>query len=593
MSTQPDTIQAEEATSLPTVVDPTITDAPAKPKKLEPKKPEPKLEQKPDDPASDQQPSALKANGKPLSGQQQNNIALQKLKSAADIEAYQWISQIAGETEIQVAVNRKEPEWFKDPVSGEKVKVNGTVATYNRTFTEKEIQDKHGGGSYQYVIKTKSPQGRWEYFGAKTVEIAGDPNIEDIPRTRAPVGHGQPHVIQQAPADTKAMDALIGIMGQQLNRPAPLQQGPSGADIAAMIERAVATATAPLMSTITAMTTQLELKDKALEQARNAPPDAFRDMMMKSIMSEQDGRITALRASHESEMRMLKENAREDEKRWRDEWNRERDRIEKAHERELAAIKLAHDAASISSKGMADITKTVLEAENKRYVAELAEARSDLKELRAIKNPSLKDKVDELESIKELIGDGGEDKGTLAQIMEVVGNLPVMATLADKLTGGGEKAAVVKQQQQVQQRPRLVKDSATGEVFKLTAEGKVPLKRKGTEVTNEGGQKIEIPPIDPEMLKMAVLYMENAYRNNTEPKTFADGARPQIGPSILHAIRQLGVTEFFVKVVRLDPASPLMTMSGRNWSKKVATFLLQGAGDIDEPPPIVTEPPAA
>lgn len=599
MNTQIETLQADEATSLPTPGAPpaTIIDRqhahetdqpPPKQKRVAPKAPP--IEAKTDEPAKLEREVVTKTieEGAQQHVEQQRETkqkqlaglspVLQKLRNEKDSEAYAWINQVAGETEVNIAVIRKEPEWFTDPNTGQKKKTDGQVKVYSKWFTEQDIQNNHGGGRYQYVVRVKNQRGQWEFFGSRTVEIAGDPVLDDVPRQNAIPSQAAP-VVQQAidPTAGKAMDAMIGILGKQLERPAPIERGPSGADIAAMIERAVATATAPLLATITSMTTQLELKDKALEAARNAPPDAFRDMMMKSIMSEQDGRITALRASHESELRILKENAREDEKRRQDEWNRERDRIEKAHERELAALRLANEAAATSSKGMADITKTVLDAENKRLITEVTELRSELKEIRATKNPSIKDKVDELNSLKELLGDEDDEKGTLAQVMEVVGNLPVMAKLADKLTGTGEQPQA--QQQQPLPRAKLIRDAQTGDVFRQTPQGLVPLKKKATQVTSDEGRKIELPPIDPEALKTAVMFMENAFRNKVEPKMFADSARPQIPPPILHAIRELGVTEFFTKVVKLEGTSSLMTMSGRNWSKKVAQYLLQGTND--------------
>lgn len=597
MSTEAITVPTDEVTSPPPTnkAKPKKADTNVAEPKLEPKL-EPKVEQLQSAPATTQAqdveapapaPAPAPSAAAPPRKKAPDNVALQKLKNATDIEVYQWLHQIAGEAEVQIAVNRKEPEFFKDPITGEKVKVNGHVHTFNRTFTEEEIRNKFGGGTYQYVVRTKNERGNWEYFSAKTLEVAGDPNIEDLPRAKQAPAAGPQTIVQQAPQDTKATDALIGLLGRQLERPTSGPTGPSGTEIAAMIERAVATATAPLLATITSMGSQLEAKDKAIEAARNAPPDAFRDMMMKSIMQEQDGRIAALRTQHESELRTLKEHAREDMLRREDEWKRERERTERAHERELAALKLANDAASTSAKGMADITKHVLEAENKRLVAELAELRAEHKELQKAKNQTIKEKVDELSAIKELVGDEGEERGAIGTVLEVLGNLPVVANLADKLTGPKEAASA--QQQQPMQRPKLIRDQ-TGQVFQRTAAGMVPLKKRGTEVTAADGNKVEIPALDPDLVKTAVLFMEAAYKNNTDPKTFAEGARPNVGASILQAIRQLGVTDFLTKVAKLEATSPLMTQGGRNWSKKVATYLLDGAQA--EMPPGVDPPPS-
>lgn len=560
---------------------PAIAPPSSKSKEKPPEKPDNKTEVKTDD--------GKRPVGRPPKGKEEEVVdpgsvwmtpTLRKLRDHQQMETAEWLNALAGEASIKVAVIRKEPDRFTDPVTGEKVKVDGQVAVYDRQVSEEEIQKRHGGGLYQFSVQIKNDRGRWQFFGSKTVNIAGDPILDDVPRVVRPTA--TPTVIQQGdPSSGKAMDTVIGLLGRQLEQPrAP--QGPSMIEITQII----AQATAPLQAQITALLSQLTQKDAELARAREAPQDPFQQKLLLGLMDGESARIAALRTQHESELRMLKQAATDLENRLRDQFQRDLDSAEKRHDREIASLKEAQRNALEMAKHSSETNKTILESENKRLSAELADTKSELKDLQKLRNPSFKDKIDEVNALKELVSDGDEEeKGTAAQLVEVLGNVPAISKLIDRIGGPGEQPQQ-QQQQQAPQRPKLIK-AANGDVFQRTAQGLVPVKKKNQEVLTEGGGKVEIPPIDPEQVKQAVQFMEAAFKNGTAPDTFAQTARPYVGSSMIQAIRVLGVSDFLSKIAKLEATSPLATQGGRNWSKKVAAALVGSADEEPSPTPEV------
>lgn len=504
--------------------------------------------------------------------------ALLKLKNAADMETKAWLDAISGETAIRVRLLRKDPKSHRDPETGETVKTDGTLQVFDRTVDEEEVQRLHGGGTFQLVVQTKNTKGQWGFFGAKTFEVAGDPNIKGVHRTFAPKNEPTIVVPQKDGATEKALDRMVGFMIEDAHnsrRQPPVQMQPSGIDPAtmqAMIK--------PLEIQIQALTAQLAAKDVEMARVREtAGKDPFRDKMLETMMDGESARITALRENHASEIRQLKEGFRQDLERERERHRDDMVRVEKAHERELSAIKAANDQSIALSTQKGDITKMVLERENNSAQKTIDRLETELSALRAKKEQSIKEKVDELHAIKELVGDGDDEESSkLEQIIGAVGGLPVVQELARRATGGQQAPAQVAQQPQ---KPQLVRDRTTGEVGLRKPSGEiVPVKKRPVPVTTADGQQVEIPSLDPAQVAQAVTYMEGAYRNGTDPVMFASTARPFVSEPMLGVIRTLGISEFLTKVGKISGASVLATLRGRQWAKKVAAALM---GEDDQP----------
>lgn len=546
-------------------------DAPPPPSRLIPPKTEPKTAIEEDE--------DTKAEKAEKGGGYNMSPTLLKLKNAAEMDTKAWLDSISGETALKVKLIRKEPKTHRDPETGDMVKVDGTIQNYDRTIDEDEIQKTHGGGTFQLVIQTKNNKGQWGYFAAKTIEIAGDPNIKSVPRTHVPLARDQVVTPQKDPTEGKLLDKTFGFMMDEMRLqrtqppPAPVSTGLSTDTMMAIIK--------PLEIQITALTAQLAAAQAETAHVREtAGKDPFRDKLLSTMMDTESTRISHLRMMHESEIKQLKEGFVQDLKRAEDRALRDIERIEKAHDREMAAVKAANEQAILMAGQKADMTKLVLDGQNKQLEKHADRLETELTTLRAKKEQSIKEKVDELQAIKDLVGDDDDEESTkLEQIIGAVGGLPVVQRLAERMAGGQTPAQ--QQAQQQPQKPTLVRDKETGEVGLRKPSGEiVPVKKRPVQVATADGTQVEIPSLDPAQVKQAVTYMEGAYRNGTDPVMFASTARPFVNDSMMGVIRTLGISEFLTKVGKIDGSSVLATMRGRQWAKKVAAALM---GEDDQP----------
>lgn len=500
------------------------------------------------------------------------------LKNADHMAVKDWLQLLVAETNVRVHVSRREPKFFIDPRTGVEKKCDGRVATYEKVIDEEELHRRHGGGTYQLVVQVRNSKGQWSYFGARTIELAGDPKLDDVPRMFVPPPAAPAVPVAGADPTTqmvlgRAFDIMERANERERARP---PSSSSGADIAA----AVAAATEPLHRTIE----MLQREISAMRAANDQP--SFKDQLLNKFIDGDSARVQSIRTQHESEIRMLKEAAVVNENRLRDQHQRDLERMERSHERELAAMKSSYETQKAALESANATQKMVLDSEIKRLERDLQSKETELAALRAKKEQSLKDKVEELKGVKELLDgddDGDdEDKSTAVKIIEAASQLPVVSALAERLAGGAApQVAAPPPQAQIpapRARPRLLRNKQTGEVLAQGPNGEVVPVKRVVEPPAENPQAV-VPPVDPAMIKTALEYMEGAFRSGVDPKTFADSARPMIPDSILGAIRALGIDAFMVKVAQLPGTSPLATQGGRNWRRKVAAHLL---GESDE-----------
>jgi len=511
------------------------------------------------------------------------------LKNADHLAVREWLDGLSAQTAIRIEVRRQSPKMFRDPQTGREVQVGGHLKNYDQVISEEDVQQAHGGGTFQIIVKIRNKRGQWSYFNARTIEIAGDPKLDDVPRAFTP-----PSQPQQTPGPDpmtqnlmgKAFDFMADAANRANNRP-PMQQGAAGADITRAVEAAIA----PLQATIQMLTQQLAQKDQEMRLIREqaAKGDPYKDTLLDKLMDTDNARLQAVRIQYDSEIRMLKEQAIQNENRLRDQHQRDLDRLERAHERELASAKSSAEVERRALEGSQGTTKMVLDAEVRRLEKENTELKSELSTLRNKKDPTLAEKIREMKDLKELVNDDDEDeeeKGTLEKVLEAAGGLPIMSALAARIEGGGagaqQAAAAAQQAQQIQMQPakprKLVRNRATGAVMAPQADGSLkPVQR--VVPSPDGNSQVQIPPVDPAMVKQAIDYMTSAFTSGTKPEDFADSARPMVPQSVLGAIRALGIDEFMSKVAQLDGTSPLATQSGRNWRRRVANRLLGEADD--------------
>ncbi len=522
-----------------------------------------------------------------------------------------WLGTLAADAAIRVQVKRVEPKEFLDPATGQVKMVGGALKRYDRVIDEEEIQRNHGGGLFQLVITKANPRGQFQYLTSRTLEIAGDPKFNDVPRNIAPVAPPP-----TAPASSP-MEPLVGrlfdrVMSQN-DRPPP--QAP---DMSGVISAAVG----PYRDALSRMESQLNRALDQIDELRKGDPkkNEFTERMLDKFVDNDSARLTAQRNQFESEIRVIKENALANENRLRDQFERERDNLNRSHERELANIKSANDITAATVKQSHDLQKTMLEAENRRLQREVDELRVDVRELRNKKEPSFRDQITGLRDMKEMMEDvvGGadekEEKSGIVKVLEGAAGSEVIAGFAQRLisgASGGDPAqmhAAQMAQMQVQQQPRrrgpkLIRDRRTKQTYATDGHQMIPVVRKQQPlpeaslqaepehvegqppsevdaatvqpVIEEQQPQVSIPYIPPETVALATNYMTQAFSNNVEPEAFVTGVKMFIPPDVVNAIRQLGAEGFLRQVGGLtEETSHLLSMAGKNWSRKVARYLV-------------------
>jgi hypothetical protein len=102
------------------------------------------------------------------------------------------------------------------------------------------------------------------------------------------------------------------------------------------------------------------------------------------------------------------------------------------------------------------------------------------------------------------------------------------------------------------------------------------VRRRTSAAPAQPGQVEEqpIPAIAPATVKIAVEFLESAFRNGQDPAEVATSVRSMVPTDVLTAIKQLGIDGFLEKVARLDSTSPLANQAGRNWTRKLGKALL-------------------
>jgi hypothetical protein len=356
-----------------------------------------------------------------------------------------------------------------------------------------------------------------------------------------------------------------------------------------------------------------DLQNRVIDQASAKPTDPFRDRILEKMVDGESARIEALRQQFESEMRQLRENHHAEIKMIREQHRDDMKQQDRRHEREIDMMRHSYEG-QVKSNDVAYGTRTDgLKSEVDRLNRELTESRAELATLRAKKDQTLPEKADELIKVKEALsglgGDGDDsDKPWYERILAAAGNSEAALKLIEKVTGGGGEPTAEEQQMlppvgmpfqgpdgnvyvrnpdnsvtQVdmaaqQRRARVAQIRAARKQQQAQAgQAQAQPAAPGAE-PGEGEEEPARPP-DPGEVAIAINFMENALKNNTDPAQFAATARNLIPGDILRFIAHVGVDDFLNKVANLEPGSPLTTQTGRNFARAVAKQLLEGVSE--------------
>jgi hypothetical protein len=519
-------------------------------------------------PASARAAKAAAADGK----------VLQEMRTNEDRAIRDWLDELSGAGAIRVSVIRQLPAMWK----GKNVK--GLLATYQTAIDEDFIRDTHGGGTfYLRVMRPRRTGTGFEYAGGKVVEIVGDPRLDDVYREEA-----QEKQQQHATPSADIIKTVVGTLERQLEKAQEKENRGAGLDYDAM--RA---ATAPLQAQLDQLNRERRELQTQLLQAqahKPAPPpnEDFKDKILEKMLDVENSRIAGIRTQHESELRQIKQSAIDTEARLRDSFERDKQTINMSHEREIAALKSAYDIKTGALETAFATQRALMEGELRRLDAALSESKAELAALRAKKEKSLLEQINDVNAIKEAIGLGEEEKEEKSMLDKVLeSGAPILQNILAKQQEGGAAAGGVVQApvQAPQQQPRPATKLLRGPegLYTQGPNGQINLVRRspqraapGVQQKAEPGKPLakKVPEIAPATVKIAIDYLETAYRNSQPPETVAQSVKSMVPSDVLTAIRVLGVDGFLDDVARIDGTSPLSSQGGRNWARKLAKTLL-------------------
>jgi hypothetical protein len=322
------------------------------------------------------------------------------------------------------------------------------------------------------------------------------------------------------------------------------------------------------------------------------PETSHADHLLGKFMDNESVRITQLRAQHESEMRTKNDLHRDEIERIHARNDQNAKWQQTAHEREMTTLTrtMEHQEKMLTTAHASEVRALTRENESLRTKNDRLE--QEISELRAKKDKGLIESLTEITTVKEALEGFSPPKeegsgSTIERIISGVMESPLAEGIASRVAGGA--AATAMGAQPGPQGPAAAPPPGAIDPSTLPVNQPVPMP-DGNVIVRKGDGRIvmlkpkrqpqpgEIPEIkvDPTEVKMAVSIMESACEKDVDPESFALSARTLVPAEIIRALRVQGVDHFLANVAKLDNNSPLQTMHGKNWVRKVAQVLVGG-----------------
>ena len=553
MSTEVQTVDVED--ELPPVVE-------TKPVKNGKK---PRSDDKDKDDESSDEPKAAKASTA-------MSPVLREIQQTEEKALRDWILGFGlAENAFKVVVSRRYPKMAFDKTTGREIKVNGHLETVYEFIDDEHLKSRHGGGTFTVQVHSKDAGGRWKYLKQRDIEIAGDPRTDNLPHTMADE-KAAPAPSSAPPAESptiiqRAFDTLEKQIDRAHQASAP---PPPPQDLTAILDL--------MKATLAQRDAEIgELRRSLTElQQREPPKDEIKDKLLGSLIDGESGRITAIRTQHESEIRMMKESAVENERRLRDGFERDRTAIVQSHERELQSLKTSNEVTLSAIKTSFETQTKILEGQVKQLERQVDRLEAENKELRAKKEKGVIEMVKDMREIKEAFSDEEDEKEetTFDKIAGMIANPDTLRFAQGLITktppGAAPGVPVATPPRPVPRYKKQIVQMPDGTKMQLNEDGSLqgPVKKKPV----VPGQ-VDIPEVPPEQVAMAVSFLEQAFGKQTPPDEVATSVRMMIPAETSHAIAAVGIDTFMNKVAKLPPTSPLATQKGRVWVREVAKLL--------------------
>lgn len=521
-----------------------------------------------------------------------NTRAAVSAREDDDAKLLEMIASFGADKGYEVRVYRTSPKKW------EGVSIEGHLGTFEEWLSEEELKQLYGGGTFQLKIHRPDAKGRMQYLKALSIKLPGPPRGEGIDPKEEP----QQVVYDATPAEDSILaQQAMRTMKELIDK----KQESNGFDPAMMqmlmepLKAQIAESNAALRE----MQRNAEAKDaRIMELIATKPDTSEKDGLLNKMFDTEASRTNNLRAVHESEMRAMRENAREDIKRAEDRHRDElRDRTE-GHRREIDSLQRASDSMLATTKMAYDARIDSLKADIARVNGDLAEARAELGALRLKKDKTLIEQASELQAVGESLrslGLGGKDdeednrKWYEKLAGQVIENPEAIGQFAGMITGNNPAA----QQQQAPQLAAAPQQAAEeqidvdqipigqpfrapdGEVYvKVPPDGSVVTYEQALKMAQDAEAKQDQAAGKPAPadVKAAIGFMESAFTAGTSSATFASSAKAMIPQNILKYMEAVGVDTFLNEVAVLEQGSPLRNQAGRTYMREVGKYLLEG-----------------
>jgi len=468
-------------------------------------------------------------------------------------------SLTSGGVQVRTIVMRDQPRVWEDK------NIAGQLETFEDPISIEDIRDLYGGGKYRLQFFIPAENGSWQYVTCRTFQLAGDPKVRSS--SKPSDTKEDPTIVQSVLQMTQRMSEKERERAERIEREARSFRDPSVDIMAEELREARRQANE----------NQRVIYDLMNQQGRSSPADHLLGKMMDS----ESARIAQLRAQHDSELRMKNEMHRDELERVHARHDQTMKWQEDSHRREIESLRLSlstqEKLLETSYRGQLRALERELEVVRTDYMA----AKAEIAELRAKKDKGLVESLTELSTVKEQIDSvfgGGEKEdsgGTIERLIN--GAMPLVEGMATRIAGGAAIGAVpqqpIPQQQAVDPNDLPINQPVPlpdGRLAVRRADGRVVVLRPKRPAAPGTPPALKL---DPTEIQVAVQVMENAVANDMDPAVFATSARNVVPPDIIQALRSQGVDQFLANVAKLESHSPLLTLHGKEWSRKVAAIL--------------------
>ena len=538
--------------------------------------------------------------------------AVRQMREEDDQSVREWIETLAGDSAVRVQIVRKKPEVGPNGES-----IGGQLETVEELIDEDYLRENWGGGQFQLKIQRPNGNGNWTYFRARTIKIAGEPKMNG--RLLTP-GHAMPIAVEEDGLADKAFSTMERNMERAQLRAEKLEEfqrsNKGGLDI-----EAIQAFNAPILAQLESSRRETADLQRMLYDSMGKKPetDPFRDKLLERAIDGESSRMDALRARYESEMRQLREGHLQEMKMFREQVRDDGKQQDRRHEREIDMLRASYESSARSNDVAYGTRTDGLKSETDRLNRELIEARTEIATLRAKKDQSIGEKAKEIAELKETLGlgDGGDDadKPWYERALGTLANSEAAMSLVGRVTGAGpqrddDEQLAMHQRQQMQLQAAQAEQmmppvgvpfqAPDGNIYvrnpddSVTQVDPTALRRQKAAQTRDrhrakgvpaqaGGSEVEAPagtqPPTQQEVQLAVDFMTNALAANTEPAQFAATARNLVPEPILAYIQAVGIDVFLNKVARLPPGSPLTQQHGRNFAREVVKHLFGGVNE--------------